>query len=218
MPLLVHVEGQAMMAADPVYYVAASRSGTLRAPLKLEVTEMRGRAILTIAAVCLVGAFATQVYGAASKPAETRIQREVRHELVTLSRYTVFDNIAYRVDGTQVTLLGQVVQPVLKDDAGKAVKGVEGVTKVDNQIEVLPLSPMDDGIRMAVFKAIYGDPNLSRYGLQAVPSIHIIVKNGEVTLEGAVMNDMDKEIANLRASSVGGVFAVTNHLRVDSGI
>ncbi len=150
------------------------------------------------------------------KPAESRIQREVRHELVTLSFYRVFDNIAYRVDGTQVTLTGQVVLPVLKDDAESAVKGIEGVTNVDNRIEVLPVSPMDDGIRRAVFRAIYGDANLSRYGLQAVPSIHIIVKNGDVTLEGAVMNEMDKEIANLRASGVDGVFAVTNHLRVDS--
>jgi hyperosmotically inducible protein len=146
------------------------------------------------------------------------IQREVRHELLTLSRYSVFDDIAYRVEGTQVTLIGQVVQPVLKDDAEKAVKGIEGVTKVDNQIEVLPLSPMDDGVRRAVFRAIYGDPNLSRYGLQAVPSIHIIVKNGNVTLEGAVMNEMDKDIANLRANAVPGVFAVTNHLRTDTSL
>jgi hyperosmotically inducible protein len=146
------------------------------------------------------------------------IQREVRHELMTLSRYSVFDNIAYKVDGTQVTLVGQVVLPVLKDDAGKAVKGIEGVTKVDNQIEVLPLSPMDDGLRRAVFRAIYSDPDLSRYGLQAVPSIHIIVKNGNVTLEGAVMNEMDKEITNLRANAVPGVFAVSNHLRVDTSL
>jgi len=173
-------------------------------------------------AVCLLTAtMALTAYGAdssTSKGVESRIQREVRHELVTLSRYSVFDNIAYRVDGTQVKLVGQVVLPVLKDDAEKAVKGIEGVTKVDNQIEVLPVSPMDDGTRRAVFRAIYGDPNLSRYGLQAIPSIHIIVKNGNVTLEGAVMNEMDKEIANLRANEVGGVFAVTNHLRVDSNL
>jgi osmotically-inducible protein OsmY len=154
-----------------------------------------------------------------SPKAESRIQREVRHELVTLSRYSVFDNLAYRVDGTRVTLLGQVVLPVLKDDAGNAVKRIEGVTQVDNQIEVLPLSPMDNGIRRAVFQAIYGDPDLrDRYGLQALPSIHIIVKNGNVTLEGAVANEMDKNIANLRANAVSGVFSVTNHLRVDSGI
>jgi hyperosmotically inducible protein len=184
-----------------------------------EVTAMRKLATFT--AFVAAALFGSQVQGAdksnhSSNTGESAIQREVRHELVTLSRYTVFDNIAYRVEGTQVTLIGQVVQPVLKDDAGKAVKGIEGVTQVNNEIEVLPLSPMDDGIRRAVFRAIYGDPNLGRYGLQAVPSIHIIVKNGNVTLEGAVMNEMDKEIAGLRANTVGGVFAVTNHLLVDA--
>ncbi len=184
---------------------------------------MRKRVHSATFAICLTaGVFGTQAYGADNGSAkgvpETAILREVRHELVTLSRYTVFDNIAYRVDGTQVTLMGQVTQPVLKDDAGNAVKGIDGVTSVDNQIEVLPLSPMDNGVRMAVFRAIYGDPDLGRYGLQAVPSIHIIVKNGNVTLEGAVMNEMDKDLANIRANGVGGVFSVTNHLRVDSKI
>jgi hyperosmotically inducible protein len=184
---------------------------------------MRKRAHSATFAICLItGVFGTQAHGADNSSAKaapgTAILREVRHELVTLSRYTVFDNIAYRVDGTQVTLMGQVTQPVLKDDAGNAVKGIEGVTKVDNQIEVLPLSPMDDGARRAVFRAIYGDPDLGRYGLQAVPSIHIIVKNGNVTLEGAVMNEMDKDLANIRANGVGGVFSVTNHLRIDSKI
>jgi hyperosmotically inducible protein len=165
-------------------------------------------------------AFAGQAFGADSNAtkSQTRIQREVRHELVTLSRYGVFDNIGYRVDGTQVTLVGQVTQPVLKDDAGSAVKGIEGVTQVNNNIEVLPLSPMDDGIRRAVYRAIYGDSSLSRYAFQAVPSIHIIVKNGDVTLEGAVANDFDKNLANTRANTVGGVFAVTNHLQVDSNL
>jgi len=147
---------------------------------------------------------------------EDRIQREVRHELVTLSRYGVFDNISYRVDGTEVTLMGQVVEPVLKDDAASAVKGIEGVTRVNNQIEVLPVSPMDWGIRRAVYRAIYGDPGLSRYAFQAVPSIHIIVKNGHVTLEGAVANQMDSSLANIRANSVPGVFSVDNHLRLDA--
>ena len=147
---------------------------------------------------------------------EDRIQREVRHELVTLSRYGVFDNISYRVDGTEVTLMGQVVEPVLKDDAGNAIKGIEGVTRVNNQIEVLPVSPMDWNIRRAVYRAIYGDPGLSRYAFQAVPSIHIIVKNGHVTLEGAVANQMDSSLANIRANSVPGVFSVDNHLRLDT--
>lgn len=147
--------------------------------------------------------------------ARTAVEREVRHELVMLSRYGVFDNIAFRVDGDRVTLMGQVSEPVLKRDAESAVKGIEGVTSIDNQIEVLPLSPNDDRIRRAVFRAIYGDTALSRYGFQAVPSIHILVKNGNVTLEGVVANEGDRNIANIRAQGVSGAFSVTNNLRLD---
>ncbi|HEY1755806.1 MAG TPA: BON domain-containing protein [Bryobacteraceae bacterium] len=183
---------------------------------------MRKRIHSAAFAICLVtGAFGTQAYGADSSSShsptgETSIQREVRHELATLSRYTVFDNITYRVDGTQVTLGGQVTQPVLKDDAENAVKGIAGVTNVNDQIEVLPLSPMDQGIRRAVFRAIYDDPDLNRYAL--APSIHIIVKNGRVTLEGSVANEMDRDIANIRTNSVSGVFAVTNNLRINTNL
>src|ERR1017187_4616529 len=109
------------------------------------------------------------------------ITREVRHELIMLPDYGVFDNLAFRVDGTNVTLLGQVTKPVLKSDAGNVVKRIEGVTKVDNQIEVLPLSSMDDGIRMAEYRAIYSESGLMRYAMQAVPPIHIIVDTGKVT-------------------------------------
>ncbi len=147
---------------------------------------------------------------------DQNIAREVRHELVTLPWYSVFDNLAYRVDpdGT-VTLMGQVVRPTLKDDAERAVKRIPGVTRVKNEIEVLPLSPDDDRVRMAEFRAIYGDPALSRYALGAVPPIHIIVKNGHVTLEGVVANPMDKQIAGIRANGVPGVFSVANDLRVE---
>src|ERR1039458_2183366 len=140
--------------------------------------------------------------------------REVRHELIMLPDYGVFDNLAFRVDGTNVTLLGQVTKPVLKSDAGNVVKRIEGVTKVDNQIEVLPLSSMDDGIRMAEYRAIYSEPGLMRYAMQAVPPIHIIVDTGKVTLEGVVATQSDKDLANIRASTVSGVFSVTNNLRV----
>lgn len=167
-------------------------------------------------AVLFASALAPAAFG--QKSPESRIQKEVRHELLTLGRYGVFDNIEYAVNGTEVTLLGQVTEPVLKDDAGKAIKDVEGVTKINNQIEVLPVSPMDWNIRRAVFRAIYADPGLSRYSFQAVPSIHIIVKNGSVTLVGAVGTQMDKEVAGVRANSVPGIFAVRNELRVDSGI
>ncbi len=144
------------------------------------------------------------------------IAKEVRHELVTLPWYSVFDNLAFRVDpdGT-VTLLGQVVRPTLKDDAERVVKKIPGVTRVTNQIEVLPLSPNDDRIRMAEFRTIYGDPALQRYALGAVPPIHIIVKDGHVDLVGVVATQMDKQIAGIRANSVPGVFSVSNDLTVE---
>jgi len=151
-----------------------------------------------------------------SDPGQTRIIKEVRHELVMLPYYNVFDNLSYRVDGSKVTLMGQVTRPTLKSDAGNVVKRLEGITQVDNQIEVLPLSPNDDQIRFAVYRAIYGNPALStRYGYRAVPSIHIIVKNGNVTLEGVVANAADKNIANIQANGVSGVFSVKNNLVVE---
>ena len=112
-----------------------------------------------------------------------------------LPYYGVFDNLAYRVDGNTVTLLGQVTRPTLKSDAENVVKDIEGVERVNNQIEVLPLSPMDDRIRMATYRAIYSAPGLDRYAMQAVPPIHIIVNNGKVTLEGVVANEADKNMA-----------------------
>jgi hyperosmotically inducible periplasmic protein len=149
---------------------------------------------------------------------ETRIAREVRHELVMLPYYGVFDDLAFRVDGSTVTLLGSVTRPTLKSDAENVTKRIEGVTRVNNQIEVLPLSSMDDQVRMAEYRAIYGDPSLStRYGYRAIPSIHIIVKNGHVTLEGVVANEGDKNLINVRANSVPNVFSVTNHLQVEGG-
>jgi hyperosmotically inducible periplasmic protein len=145
---------------------------------------------------------------------EDYIKREVRHELVSLPFYTIFDNLAYIVNGPEVTLLGQTTQPVLKDDAEKAVKKIEGVESVKNNIEVLPVSPADDQIRRAEFRAIYGDAALQRYAMGALPPIHIIVKNGHVTIEGAVANEMDKNIAGIRANGVPNVFSVTNNLQV----
>jgi hyperosmotically inducible protein len=144
-----------------------------------------------------------------------RITREVRHELVMLPYYGVFDNLAYKVDGSTVTLIGQVTRPTLKSDAEKVVKDIEGVDKVDNQIKVLPLSSTDDQIRIAAYRSIFGHPGLDRYAMQAVPPIHIIVDNGRVTLEGVVANQADKDQAAIRASSVPGTFGVTNNLRVE---
>ena len=148
---------------------------------------------------------------------QDRLSREVRHELVMLPYYGVFDNLAYKVEGGTVTLLGQVTRPTLKSDAGNVVKGIEGVTRVENQIQVLPTSPMDDRIRMATYRAIFGKPGLDRYAMQAVPPIHIIVDNGKVTLEGVVASEADKNQAGLYANGVSGVFSVANNLRIDGG-
>ncbi len=150
-----------------------------------------------------------------SDRARKRIEREVRHELVMLPYYGVFDNLEFQVTGDTVTLTGQVTRPTLKSDAERVVKDIEGIERVVNNIEVLPLSPNDDGIRLAVYRAVYGNTALNRYALQAVPPIHIVVKNGNVTLEGMVAQEGDKNIANIEAKGVAGVFSVTDHLRVD---
>ena len=147
---------------------------------------------------------------------QAQIAKEVRHVLVLLPYYSVFDNLEYKVEGGKVTLLGQVVNPVLKDDAGRAVKRVEGVTEVDNQIEVLPLSPMDNQLRRALYRKIYSSPALQMYEVRSVPPIHIIVKNGHVTLEGVVATSADKTVAGLAANQVPNVFSVTNNLRVEN--
>jgi hyperosmotically inducible protein len=152
-----------------------------------------------------------------SDQAVQRISQEVRHQLVMLPFYSVFDNLAYQVspDGT-VTLMGQVVDPTLKPDSERVVKKVEGVERVVNNIEVLPTSPNDDRIRRAVYRAIYGNDVLAPYSLRAVPPIHIIVKNGNVTLTGVVARQMDKHIAEMQAKSVPGVFSVQDQLQVEN--
>jgi hyperosmotically inducible periplasmic protein len=144
------------------------------------------------------------------------LAQEVHHQLVLLPFYSVFDNLEYKINGREVTLLGQVAQPTVKTDAEYAVKGIEGVTKVIDNIEVLPVSPMDDQIRRAEFRAIYRDPALQRYAFRPVPPIHIIVRDGHVTLEGVVANQGDKNLVNIRANAVPGVFSVTNNLRIES--
>src|SRR5579872_3431102 len=138
---------------------------------------------------------------------DARIAQEVRHELVMLPYYGIFDNLSYQVNGSTVTLAGQVTRPTLKSDAENVVKRIEGVDRVINNIEVLPLSPDDDRIRMATYRALYGDPALNRYAIQAVPPIHIIVRNGHVTLEGVVATESEKNIAGIRANSVPGAFS-----------
>ena len=149
-----------------------------------------------------------------SARAQERITKEVRHELLMLPWFGVFDYIAYKVDGYNVILLGQVSRPTLKSDAENAVKHIEGVEKVDNQIEVLPTSPMDDELRLKLYRAIYGYPPLEKYALGVQKPIRIIVKNGRVTLEGVIDSEADKNLVTLRANSVPGIFSVTNNLQV----
>ena len=149
-----------------------------------------------------------------SARSQERIQKEVRHELLMLPWFGVFDNISYKVDGYNVTLYGQVVRPSLKSDAENVVKHIEGVEHVDNKIEVLPPSPMDDRLRIQLFHAIYGYEPLQKYALGVQKPIRIIVKNGHVTLEGVVDNEADKNAAGIRANGVPGIFSVTNNLQV----
>ena len=141
---------------------------------------------------------------------------QVRHELVTLPWYGVFDNLQYQVNGSEVILSGQVVSEhgQTKNDAENAVKRISGVSKVVNNIEVLPPLPFDNQIRRAEYRAIFSQSNLGRYSMGAIPQIHIIVNGGHVTLEGVVMNEMDRNIAGITANSVPGVFSVTNNLRL----
>jgi hyperosmotically inducible periplasmic protein len=171
--------------------------------------------VIAVTLLSLTPLGVTQDRGQLSPKSQERITREVRHELLMLPYFGVFDNIAYKVDGSTVTLLGQVVRPSLKSDAENVVKHIEGVEKVDNQIDVLPPSPMDDGLRLRLYREIYGYPALEKYALGVQKPIRIIVKNGHVTLEGVVDNETDKNLAGLRANSVPGIFSVTNNLRVE---
>jgi BON domain len=145
---------------------------------------------------------------------EVALIKEVRHVLVMQPFYTVFDNLEFKIDGEQVTLMGQVVRPALKSDSEAAVKKIEGVTSVKNEIKVLPPSSMDDRIRFREYRAIYSAPGFQKYEIQAVPPIHIIVDMGHVTLTGVVDSQMDKTVALMRAKQVSGVFSVTDKLLI----
>jgi hyperosmotically inducible protein len=171
-------------------------------------------ASLVFASLSTAIALSAQVGPVVPERAVERIKREVRHEILSLPYYDVFDNIAYKVDGYQVSLMGQVTRPTLRTSAENVVKQIEGVQKVVNQIEVLPVSTMDDELRLRLFRAIYGFPALERYAMPVIKPIRIIVKHGDVTLEGVVDSEADKNMANLRAKGVSGVFSVTNNLRV----
>ena len=149
-------------------------------------------------------------------PNVSAIPNQVQHNLAMLPWYGVFDHLDYQVNGTEVTLNGQVISEhaTTKDDAGKFVKSIPGVTKVVNNIEVLPPSPFDNQIRRAEYRTVFSQADLGRYTMGAISQVHIIVKNGHVSLEGVVMNEMDKNIAGIVANTVPGVFSVENNLRI----
>src|SRR5437764_1864060 len=178
----------------------------------------RIKKIMAVVVVLVIAAMATIAAPAASNNqglSEQQVAQKVRHELITLPYYGVFDNLAYKVEGSTVTLYGQVVQPTTRKDAERRVARISGVERVINNIEVLPLSPFDDSIRAQTYRAIFNAGGLYRYAMGANPSIHIVVRNGNVTLEGVVANDADRQLAYMAASNVPGVFSVTNNLRAE---
>jgi len=173
-------------------------------------------AILAVAVLAApVGMYASNGSASMRNAGTPPLEERIRHELASLSYYSVFDNLAFHVDAGQVTLTGQVTQPVVKEDAERAVKRLAGVRSVNSQIEVLPLSRTDDQIRRSTYYAVYGYSALERYGLGSEPAIRIVVKNGNVTLTGVVANAIDRTLAYQRARTVPGVFSVTNHLLIE---
>ena len=151
---------------------------------------------------------------AAKQAEESQVSREIRHQLFVLPYYSVFDYIRFTLDGDKVTLSGYVLRPTLRASAEASIKSLEGVSAVRNLIEVLPKSPADDESRRAVYRAVFEDSALQRYAASEVPAVHIILRNGELTLEGAVTTEAEKNLATTRASSVAGITGVKNNLSV----
>lgn len=185
------------------------------------MTKNRTMKFLAAAALSLGLLISTAAFAAASPtqnssqaPNETLL-REVQHQLRMLNYYTVFDNLEFQVEGDRVILAGQVTRPEVKSEAVAVVKKIQGVSDVQDNIKVLPLSNDDDRIRRAAYRSIYGDPQLSKYGFQSVQSIHIIVDNGHISLEGFVDTQADKNVAGIRANSVPGAFSSKNNLIVN---
>jgi hyperosmotically inducible protein len=171
--------------------------------------------LIAVLAIATSAAAAAQKTSNEVKLNQTQITKQVRHELVTLPYYGVFDNLAYKVEGNTVTLFGQVVRSTTRSDAERRVGKIAGVNRVINNIEVLPLSPFDDDVRLRAYRAVFNTGGLYRYAMGANPSLHIVVDNGHVTLEGVVANKMDSQLAYFAANSVPGVFSVTNNLRTE---
>jgi hypothetical protein len=179
-------------------------------------SELLLAAAVTFGAAYALAAATPAAAAPATAPAKNSLTGQVDHALSMMPRYTIFDNISFRVKGTKVVLVGQVTDPIVKSDAENAAKGVKGVTQVVDKIQVLPLSPMDDQTRQAEYHAIYDYPSLSHYGLGSYHAIRIIVNNGHVTLYGTVDSKADADTANIRANGVPNVFSVTNDLTVSA--
>lgn len=172
--------------------------------------------VLALVATLAIAASAAIAAPARSPQDDARTANKVRKELVTLPYYGVFDNLAYKVEGSTVTLYGQVVDAVTRKDAENRVKRIAGVERVINNIQVLPVGGFDNTIRVQTYRAIARTGGLYRYFMGANPSIHIVVNRGRVTLEGVVSNRMDSQLAYTAARQVPGVFQVTNNLRVEN--
>jgi len=179
------------------------------------MSTIKGKVLALVAALA-IGASAVAAAPVSSPQGDARMANKVRKELVTLPYYGMFDNLAYKVEGGTVTLYGQVVDAVTRKDAENRVKRIEGVERVINNIQVLPVSGFDNTIRVRTYRAIARQGGLYRYFMGANPSIHIIVNRGRVTLEGVVSNRMDSQLAYMAARQVPGVFEVTNNLRVEN--
>lgn len=178
---------------------------------------MKTLRVRTLAALALSVLLTSLAFGDSLSRAQRGTVDKVRKELVTLPYYGVFDNLEYEVEGNTVILHGQVRTPITRQDAERRVAKIEGVDRVVNKIEVLPVSGFDDSIRARAYRSIFRTGSLYRYAMGANPSIHIIVKNGTITLEGIVSNQMDSQLAYTAARSVPGVFSVNNNLRVGTG-
>lgn len=172
---------------------------------------------LTVLGLGALAAAAFAQPAGADLPAETaaRLAEQVRHELVMMPWYGVFDHLSFRLEGRKVTMLGEVRRPTLRDEAERRVKSLEGVEAVENRIHVLPLSPYDDRIRLASMQAIYAHPAFTRYGMGVPPAVHLLVENGRLTLKGVVATEADRALAGMLAQGVSGVFEVKNELAVE---
>jgi hyperosmotically inducible periplasmic protein len=174
------------------------------------------RFMILAAALIIAGTTAFAAPSAvASQDEDIATQKEIRKKLVTLPYYGVFDNLAYKLEGDTVILYGQTLRPSTRKDAERRVKRIEGIEQVINKIEVLPLSRFDDRIRIQAFRAIFRSGSLYRYAQGVNPAIHIIVKNGHLTLEGVVASQSDSRLAYIAARGVSDVFSVTNNLRIE---